>query len=310
MAVENYKNFWEQRAVTEQQAREAVDGSVDEETLQVTGAWTAKTVAAALLLQKSDRVLELGCGVGRIGRELAPLCGQWYGVDIAGNMIAVAQKRTAHLDNVHLHTLSRTSLSMFADSSFDKAYSVAVFIHLDKEDMFLYLQEVARVLRPGGLLYFDTWNLTHEIGWQRWMMEVEHWAGADQIQRKDVARNQFCVPEEARFYTQRAGLTELFCLTDSPWLQMIAAKPGANVVIDDLRERVRAQLPQVSYSPLWNHLFGALLEVFTGKKKPGDFWRELQSLESAPEARPYRQYLLALWKTRQHEWGAVPQGSP
>ncbi len=48
---------------------------------------------------------------------------------------------------------------MFAAASFDKAYAVAVLIHLDKEDVFLYLREVARILRPGGLLYVDTWNL-------------------------------------------------------------------------------------------------------------------------------------------------------
>ena len=147
----------------------------------------------------------------------------------------VARGRTAHLSNVEFHLLTRTSLSMFPDHSFDKAYSVAVLIHLDKEDFFLYLRELARVLRPGGLLYFDVWNLAHEVGWRRWLMEVEHWATSDQSQRKDVARNQFCAPEEVRLYVQRAGLAELFCLTDSPWVQMIAAKLGTGVDLNALR---------------------------------------------------------------------------
>jgi SAM-dependent methyltransferase len=306
MKEEGYKTFWEQAAATPQGAMAAVDGSIDEETLQVTGRWTAEQVAHALLLQKSDHVLELGCGVARIGRELAPLCGRWQGVDISENMIEVARSRTAHLTNVAFHLLSCTSLSGFLDSTFDKAYSVATLIHLDKEDLFLYLRELMRVMRPGGLLYFDTWNLAHEIGWQRWMLEVEHWANSDQGQRKHIARNQFCVPAEVQLYVQQAGLAELCCLTDSPWIQMIATKPGVGVNLGSLQERVREDLAAVTFSPLWSRLFASLLQVLSGQKGARDFWQELNDLSSAREAGPYRQYFLALWKTRQQEWGAAP----
>lgn len=307
MQEESYRAFWEQAAVTPQGAMAAVDGSVDEETLQVTGRWTARQVAHALLLQRSDRVLELGCGVARVGRELAPLCGRWHGVDISENMLKIARMRTAHLTNVEFHRLSRTSLTMFPDNVFDKAYAVAVFIHLDKEDVFLYLRELARVLRPGGILYFDAWNLAHEVGWKRWLMEVEHWAGSDQ-RHKDVARNQFCVPEEVRLYVRKAGLEELFCLADSPWIQMMAARPGEGMDLGVLREQVRENLAEVVFTPLWSQLFGSFLEVLADQKRPGDFWRELSDLGAAREAGPYRQYFLALWKTRQKEWGAIPQG--
>ena len=159
MTQKSYHAFWEQAARTPESALLAVDGSADESILQATGRWTAAQVAQALLLQPDDQVLELGCGVGRIGRELAPQCRSWHGVDIAANMLTVAKQRTSHLPNVAFQHLHRTSLSMFADASFDKAYAVAVLIHLDKEDVFLYLREVARILRPGGLVYVDTWNL-------------------------------------------------------------------------------------------------------------------------------------------------------
>ena len=159
MTQKSYHAFWEQAARTPESALLAVDGSADESILQATGRWTAAQVAQALLLQPDDQVLELGCGVGRIGRELAPQCRSWHGVDIAANMLTVAKQRTSHLSNVAFQHLHRTSLSMFADASFDKAYAVAVLIHLDKEDVFLYLREVARILRPGGLVYVDTWNL-------------------------------------------------------------------------------------------------------------------------------------------------------
>ena len=139
MTQKSYNEFWEQAAPTPESALLAVDGSADESILQATGQWTARQVAQALLLQPHDQVLELGCGVGRIGRELAPECHRWQGVDIADNMLTVAKHRTRHLSNVAFQHLTRTSLSMFASASFDKAYSVAVLIHLDKEDVFLYL---------------------------------------------------------------------------------------------------------------------------------------------------------------------------
>src|SRR5215510_9341015 len=128
MQEESYKTFWEQAAATPQQAMAAVDGSANEETLQVTGRWTAEQVAHALLVQKSDHVLELGCGVARVGRELAPLCGYWRGVDISENMLKVARSRTAHLLNVEFSLLSGTSLAEFPDNTFDKAYCVTTLI--------------------------------------------------------------------------------------------------------------------------------------------------------------------------------------
>ena len=307
MTQKSYHAFWEQAARTPESALLAVDGSADESILQATGRWTAAQVAQALLLQPDDQVLELGCGVGRIGRELAPQCRSWHGVDIAANMLTVAKQRTSHLSNVAFQHLHRTSLSMFADASFDKAYSVAVLIHLDKEDVFLYLREVARILRPGGLLYVDTWNLAHAVGWQRWMLEVEQWAGTDQVGRKDVARNQFCVPQEIQLYVQRAGLTEALCLADSPWIQMIAVKPGMDVDVEQLRQQLRARQAHFCFSPLWSQFFGSLLDVLSNQRPPAAFWHELQAHAAAPEVEPYRQYFLGLWKTRQDEWGAPPQ---
>ena len=306
MADKSYRDFWEHASATPQSASAAVDGSVDERILQATGRWAARQVAQALLLQPTDRVLELGCGVGRIGRELAPKCKDWQGVDIAANMLQVAKSRTSHLSNVAFEQLSRTSLSMFATDSFDKAYTVAVLIHLDKEDVFLYLREVARVLRPGGLFYCDTWNLTHDVGWTRWMTEVEHWAGGDQVGRKDVARNQFCVPQEIQLYVQRAGLSEVLCLADSPWIQMIAVKPGADVDVEQVRAQLRARQDQFCFSPVWNRLFGSLVDVLRNQRPPLAFWHELQALGEAPEAELYRQYFLGLWQTRQPDWGTPP----
>jgi len=148
----NYKALWDAKASTTQGALLAVDGSTNEDVLRMTGAYSARQVEAALDLRATDRVLELGCGVGRIGRELAPNIAHWEGSDISANMLKVARERLASHANVGLTELTRTSLQPLADASFDKAYCVAVFIHMDKEDFYLYLEDLARVLKPGGLL--------------------------------------------------------------------------------------------------------------------------------------------------------------
>jgi len=156
MQVTNYKSFWDEKASTTIGALLAVDGSASEEVARLTGAYTARQVSNALAFEPGDRVFELGCGVGRIGLQLAPKVAHWEGADISSNMLEVARQRLAGHSNVGFTELKQSRLDSLASASFDKAYCVAVFIHMDKEDFFLYLEEIARVLKPGGLFYFDT----------------------------------------------------------------------------------------------------------------------------------------------------------
>ena len=51
---------------------------------------------------KRMKVLEIGCGLGRITRALAETFGAVYAVDISGEMVAQARKALADLPNVHI----------------------------------------------------------------------------------------------------------------------------------------------------------------------------------------------------------------
>lgn len=161
-----YKSAWEAVGKDAGWAFTMMNGSPDEATLQRTGAEMATRLVDALAIEPQHRVLELGCGVARIGRELAPRVGQWHGADISASILKIARRRTVHLHNAHFHELTRPALP-FATNSFDRAYSHLVLFHMDKEDLFTYLQEFARVLLPGGMVYFDTWNLLDPQGWER-----------------------------------------------------------------------------------------------------------------------------------------------
>ncbi|MGR6035612.1 MAG: class I SAM-dependent methyltransferase [Candidatus Nitrosoglobus sp.] len=306
MTFDNYGSFWNQQAQTKEGAIAAVDGSIGENIVQLTGQWSARLVREALCLKGAERVLELGCGVGRIGRELAPHCGYWQGVDISSNMLEVARERLVGQENTGLCRLRRTSLEMFEDGSFDCAYSIAVFCHLDKEDLFLYLKELYRILNQNSLIYVETWNLAHPVGWRRWELEVSNWARSDHSKRKDVARNQFCSPEEFSLYIQGAGLKTIACYTHSPWIQVIAAKDTAKLDIDAIKIALSAKEDKIAYSPLFSELFDGLLEVVSGSKHPKDYLEFLDTKALSEEVSMYRRYLLAFWSSKENLWGPLP----
>lgn len=305
MAFTDYKSFWDHKASTVEGAMAAVDGSTDESVLRATGAYTARQVTAALELDGRDRVLELGCGVARIGRELAPRVGFWHGVDISANMLEIARARLAPFDNVALDPLERTSLAMLGDAAFDKAYSVAVFIHMDKEDLYVYLRELRRVLKPGGRVYFDVWNLAHPIGFKRFAYEVAEHTRGDPRQRKDVARNQFCTPDEIRIYLREAGFDCVWLLDDSPQIQAIGQVPGG----EDWRAvalRLAREQAAIAYSPRWARLFERLLEVIYEGQHPRPLYDELDPTHPDPEIPAFRAWLRSFWKQDEARFGPAP----
>lgn len=235
----DYQRAWDAAASQVETAYAMVDGSPDEAALRASGARVAAVLRRGLAISPTDRVLELGCGVGRIGRELAPACGEWHGVDISPNMIRIAATRTAGLANVRLRALPDSSLSLFADATFDRVYSHIVLFHMDKEDMFGYLGEFRRVLRPDGLAYFDTWNLDHPFGWQRFLHEREL---NGETSPRPINRNQFSTPQEAALFTRGAGLGLVGLLTRSSLTQVVAVRPEVGERADVAAARWRGRL--------------------------------------------------------------------
>jgi ubiquinone/menaquinone biosynthesis C-methylase UbiE len=298
----SYKNFWDDKAATAVGAMGAVDGSADESVLALTGTYTARQVTAALNLGPASRVLELGCGVGRIGSQLAPKVAFWHGVDISDNMVKVASERLAAFTHVKVTPLTRTVLDGIEDASLDAAYCVAVFIHMDKEDWYLYLEELQRVLKPGGRIYFDHWNLAHPVGWRRWYMEAAEYRRHGQGQRKDVARNQFTTPEETRQFVAQAGFELLQLLTDSPWVQAIAVKPGGYLPHASLAQEVAKRQPEIAYSARWSVYFDRVIDILMGGEHPREFAAALAA-EKDEESAMYRAWIIGIWRQQTERWG-------
>jgi len=100
----------------------------------------------------SMRVLEIGCGAGRVTRALAGVFGEVHAVDVSGEMIAHARAALGGLPNVFLYQNNGMDLSAIPDLSFDFAFSVIVFQHIPSRGVIEnYFREIARLLRPGAL---------------------------------------------------------------------------------------------------------------------------------------------------------------
>jgi SAM-dependent methyltransferase len=99
---------------------------------------------------RGKAALEIGCGIGRIGRWMAADFGHYLGVDVSPEMIRKAS--SYDIANATFQTVSGGDLAGIASNSVDFALSFAVFQHVpDKNAIFNYFAETARVLRTGGI---------------------------------------------------------------------------------------------------------------------------------------------------------------
>lgn len=123
------------------------------------------------LLLRGQRILDFGCGIGKLAIPLAERPVEYAGLDVRRDSIAFCRKAFApwpHLSfqrvRVRNAYYSRWALASpeklalpYADRAFDAALAISVFTHLETEKVCVRaLRELRRVLRPGGAL-FCTW---------------------------------------------------------------------------------------------------------------------------------------------------------
>ena len=120
---------------------------------------------------RARRALEIGCGPGRLLKPMSVFFGEIHGIDVSDEMVKLAAGNLAAIPHIHVRAAPDSTLSAFADDSFDFVYSYAVFQHIpSREVVFAYLDEGRRVLKPGGILRcqinglpasaktYDTWS--------------------------------------------------------------------------------------------------------------------------------------------------------
>jgi len=121
---------------------------------------------------KAMKVLEIGCGAGRVTRALARFFGEVYAVDISRHMVRQARLALAGFPGAHVFRNNGKDLSVlrsrwwqrFGNSEtvqLDFAFSCLVFQHIPNRAVIeSYLCEVNRMLRPGALFKFQMQGCT------------------------------------------------------------------------------------------------------------------------------------------------------
>lgn len=99
-------------------------------------------------------VLEIGCGRG-VGIEILLSLGATHvtGFDLDPKMIALAQKRVAKYGDCVRVFVGNAEAIDAADASFDAVVDYGIIHHIPKWPQ--ALREIARVLKPNGIFYFE-----------------------------------------------------------------------------------------------------------------------------------------------------------
>jgi len=117
-----------------------------------------------------DKILDLGCGNGRLYELFEEMPVDYYGIDISEKLIEIAKSR---YPNTKFQVADALNLP-FPDNFFNKIFSIAVFHHIPSEKFRLqFLKEAKRVLKPEGLLILTVWNIyQRKTAWKQIVKNV------------------------------------------------------------------------------------------------------------------------------------------
>jgi SAM-dependent methyltransferase len=108
-----------------------------------------------LSIDRTAVALDFGCGVGRLTRALATHFHECWGVDISPTMIQMASDLHRNHSRCNFLLNQAGDLQDLSDGSFGFIYTSIVLQHLEKKYARIYLLELVRVLKPGGIFVFQ-----------------------------------------------------------------------------------------------------------------------------------------------------------
>ena len=154
---EKMKLDWNRRAQHHARFWIATEDYQTEEIFTRSGDATAQAILGHLrgLHSCSWNALDIGCGIGRVLKPLAPHFQELVGVDVSSEMIAQSKIWLAKHHHITTYDTSGIDLQEFPDNQFDLVYSYIAFQHMPRPVFDNYLLEINRVLKPQGFFLFQ-----------------------------------------------------------------------------------------------------------------------------------------------------------
>lgn len=107
---------------------------------------------ARLRLDKSMRVLDLGCGTGRMAVFFARYCGKVVGVDFSASLLKIAYKQVKDNFLYNVILLQQNVLDFYSDTKFDLIFIGGVSSFLNDGDVKKLISKARKLLKEGGKL--------------------------------------------------------------------------------------------------------------------------------------------------------------
>ncbi len=131
---------------------------------KVKNPWVADRIRMAFP-QGAAQVLDIGCGAGFLANSLSDEGHQVQGVDVSLGSLKIAHARDTSKRSAY--QVADAYRLPFRDSSFDVVSAMDFLEHVDEPER--VVAEAARVLKPGGLFFYHTFNRN----WIAWLIVIK-----------------------------------------------------------------------------------------------------------------------------------------
>ncbi len=115
-------------------------------------------VLPQLNVNSQSHVLDIGCGVGRWGETLIPLCGEYVGVDFSQEMVRAARGKFNSSGNAKFLCSSFQelfTLEEFSGQKFDVVVITGVSMYINDFEIQTCFRDLASLLNPGAVVYLE-----------------------------------------------------------------------------------------------------------------------------------------------------------
>ena len=109
-------------------------------------------------LRRTDSVLDIGCGIGRLAQFMAPHVANVTGIDVSGGMVEVAKTMLRNFNNISVEKVNGDGALRFEDNKFDLIFSHGTLGFVSDETLARYVKESFRCLKEGGIFVFQIPN--------------------------------------------------------------------------------------------------------------------------------------------------------